>query len=303
MKCYCKSVKGHQTNKSSAFRENGERYGSQSFLHYHMMAHYKRIDNAKPLIDNKPPKSLKGFVNSSYQKKKKNNFKNYSVSYGALLPDYKLSGSNMRPQTADIYFELNNSDDIDLPNRPKTADSLLYSRNPQSSPFVHYRYKKYSNDYNNLNRYPLISPHKVSSETQKFEPKISILNSVSDDDKMIAELNLDSMSLSDENSKKTYRCEDRLPIVMRNEKQLHDAQDEIITDEHAYLTFIEDITNDIIDRGIFSDIVLKQVFETHVEKNKNNLDEDRMLELLKELSNDLGINNANDLGINNDLSI
>ncbi|XP_042671035.1 spermatogenesis-associated protein 7 [Centrocercus urophasianus] len=61
-----------------------------------------------------------------------------------------------------------------------------------------------------------------------------------------------------------------------------------VEDDHLYLTFIEDITNDILDIGLFSNRVLEQLFECHIQENKNRLDESKMRHLLDVLKADLG---------------
>ncbi|OXB75367.1 UNVERIFIED_CONTAM: hypothetical protein H355_009521 [Colinus virginianus] len=59
-------------------------------------------------------------------------------------------------------------------------------------------------------------------------------------------------------------------------------------DDLLYLTFIEDITNEILDLGLFSNRVLEQLFECHIQENKNRLDESKMRHLLDVLKADLG---------------
>uniref|UniRef100_G1NK03 Spermatosis associated 7 n=2 Tax=Meleagris gallopavo TaxID=9103 RepID=G1NK03_MELGA len=63
---------------------------------------------------------------------------------------------------------------------------------------------------------------------------------------------------------------------------------EAVEDDHLYLTFIEDVTNDILDIGLFSNRVLEQLFECHIQENKNRLDESKMRHLLDVLKEDLG---------------
>ncbi|XP_010119897.1 PREDICTED: spermatogenesis-associated protein 7, partial [Chlamydotis macqueenii] len=59
-------------------------------------------------------------------------------------------------------------------------------------------------------------------------------------------------------------------------------------EELLYLAFIEDITNDILSLGLFSNRVLEQLFECHIQENKNRLDESKMRHLLDVLKADLG---------------
>ncbi|XP_067943007.1 uncharacterized protein [Watersipora subatra] len=60
-------------------------------------------------------------------------------------------------------------------------------------------------------------------------------------------------------------------------------------EELSYLDFITEVTNDVLTRGIFTNRVLCNVFEEHVQKNKAKLDEDRMRSMLDNLREDLGI--------------
>ncbi|NWV23976.1 SPAT7 protein, partial [Origma solitaria] len=59
-------------------------------------------------------------------------------------------------------------------------------------------------------------------------------------------------------------------------------------EELLYLTFIEDVTNEILNLGLFSNRVLDQLFECHIEENKNRLDEAKMRQMLDMLKSDLG---------------
>ncbi|XP_050191231.1 spermatogenesis-associated protein 7 isoform X2 [Myiozetetes cayanensis] len=63
-----------------------------------------------------------------------------------------------------------------------------------------------------------------------------------------------------------------------------EAQEE----ELLYLTFIEDVTNEILSLGLFSNRVLERLFECHIEENKHRLDEAKMRHMLDVLKADLG---------------
>ncbi|NXY01486.1 SPAT7 protein, partial [Pteruthius melanotis] len=59
-------------------------------------------------------------------------------------------------------------------------------------------------------------------------------------------------------------------------------------EELLYLNFIEDVTNDILRLGLFSNRVLDQLFECYIEENKDHLDEEKMRQMLDVLKSDLG---------------
>uniref|UniRef100_A0A670Y7Z9 Spermatosis associated 7 n=1 Tax=Pseudonaja textilis TaxID=8673 RepID=A0A670Y7Z9_PSETE len=61
-------------------------------------------------------------------------------------------------------------------------------------------------------------------------------------------------------------------------------------EELRYLNFIQDITDEILKLGLFSNRALERLFERHVELNKNHLNKNKMRHLLEILKVDLGCN-------------
>ncbi|NWX25813.1 SPAT7 protein, partial [Notiomystis cincta] len=59
-------------------------------------------------------------------------------------------------------------------------------------------------------------------------------------------------------------------------------------EELLYLNFIEDVTNEILRLGLFSNRVLDELFEYYIEENKDRLDEGKMRRMLEVLKSDLG---------------
>ncbi|XP_078000360.1 spermatogenesis-associated protein 7 homolog [Glandiceps talaboti] len=60
-------------------------------------------------------------------------------------------------------------------------------------------------------------------------------------------------------------------------------------DELKYLEFVTDVTTDVLNRGIYSNRVLTQIFDKHVERKRGQLEERRMRKLMDQLRLDLGI--------------
>ncbi|VDI16160.1 spermatogenesis-associated protein 7 [Mytilus galloprovincialis] len=69
-------------------------------------------------------------------------------------------------------------------------------------------------------------------------------------------------------------------------------------EELKYMEFMKEVTDDVLTRGVFTNRVLKQVFESHIRKKKGQLDERRMRSMLGKVRNDLGIldDDESDLG-------
>ncbi|XP_072479031.1 spermatogenesis-associated protein 7 isoform X2 [Notamacropus eugenii] len=59
-------------------------------------------------------------------------------------------------------------------------------------------------------------------------------------------------------------------------------------EELLYLSFIEDVTDEILKLGLFSNRVLERLFERHIEQNKHHLEEKKMRHMLHALKVDLG---------------
>lgn len=64
-------------------------------------------------------------------------------------------------------------------------------------------------------------------------------------------------------------------------------------DELKYLDFVHEVTTDILDRGIFTNRMLNQVFESHIQKRKHELSVERMRTELQDLRVSLGIPDDN----------
>lgn len=59
-------------------------------------------------------------------------------------------------------------------------------------------------------------------------------------------------------------------------------------EELMYLSFIENITEEILKVGLFSNRFLEQLFERHIKQNKHHLEEEKMRQMLHFLKADLG---------------
>ncbi|XP_058423497.1 spermatogenesis-associated protein 7 isoform X1 [Diceros bicornis minor] len=59
-------------------------------------------------------------------------------------------------------------------------------------------------------------------------------------------------------------------------------------EELLYLSFIEDVTDEILKLGLFSNRFLERLFERHIKQNKHHLEEEKMRHLLHVLKVDLG---------------
>ncbi|XP_033110860.1 spermatogenesis-associated protein 7-like [Anneissia japonica] len=66
-------------------------------------------------------------------------------------------------------------------------------------------------------------------------------------------------------------------------------------EELLYLEFVTDVTTDVLNRGVYTNRMLKQIFESHIKNNKDRLDESRMQNLVQQLQQDLAIEDEEDV--------
>ncbi|XP_047652010.1 spermatogenesis-associated protein 7 [Phacochoerus africanus] len=68
-----------------------------------------------------------------------------------------------------------------------------------------------------------------------------------------------------------------------SERKIYSDEEELL-----YLSFIEDVTDEILKLGLFSNRFLERLFERHIKQNKHHLEEEKMRHLLHILKVDLG---------------
>ncbi|XP_006839700.1 PREDICTED: spermatogenesis-associated protein 7 [Chrysochloris asiatica] len=78
-------------------------------------------------------------------------------------------------------------------------------------------------------------------------------------------------------------------------RKIHSDEEELL-----YLSFIEDITDEILKLGLFSNRFLERLFERHVKENKHHLEEAKMRHLLQVLKVNLGFLTEQASGKQND---
>ncbi|XP_077637056.1 spermatogenesis-associated protein 7 isoform X2 [Crocuta crocuta] len=83
-----------------------------------------------------------------------------------------------------------------------------------------------------------------------------------------------------------------------SERKMHSDEEELL-----YLSFIEDVTDEILKLGLFSNRFLERLFERHIKQNKHHLEEEKMRHLLRVLKVDLGCTSKENLAKLDDIDI
>ncbi|KAM9380978.1 spermatogenesis-associated protein 7 [Phaethornis superciliosus] len=126
------------------------------------------------------------------------------------------------------------------------------------------------------------SEREVMTEQQKITLKvISFLGTLTAEEKQHT---VDEPERETAASPYSFLRETSLYSQQSSARMIIEAKEE----EILYLAFIEDVTNEILSLGVFSDRALEQLFECHIQENKNRLDESKMRHFLDVLRADLG---------------
>uniref|UniRef100_A0A8C0XS42 Spermatogenesis-associated protein 7 n=1 Tax=Castor canadensis TaxID=51338 RepID=A0A8C0XS42_CASCN len=72
-------------------------------------------------------------------------------------------------------------------------------------------------------------------------------------------------------------------VQLPSDNKIYSDEEELL-----YLNFIEDVTDEILKLGLFSNRFLERLFERHIKQNKHHLEEEKMRHLLHGLKVDLG---------------
>ncbi|XP_059579136.1 spermatogenesis-associated protein 7 isoform X1 [Alligator mississippiensis] len=127
-------------------------------------------------------------------------------------------------------------------------------------------------DVSSFQSEPKASERKVT-DFQKIITQAEDVNSATDEPE--GRMDVFQYSLSRETSLYSEQSSARIKIQAEEEELL-------------YLTFIEEVTDEILKLGLFSNRVLERLFERHIEENRHRLNESKMRHLLDVLKVDLG---------------
>ncbi|XP_036986253.2 spermatogenesis-associated protein 7 isoform X3 [Artibeus jamaicensis] len=81
------------------------------------------------------------------------------------------------------------------------------------------------------------------------------------------------------------------PLQPPSRRKVYSDEEELL-----YLSFIEDVTNEILNLGLFSNRSLERLFDRHVRQNKHHLEEEKMCHLLHVLKVNLGCTSEENSG-------
>ncbi|XP_002739365.1 spermatogenesis-associated protein 7-like [Saccoglossus kowalevskii] len=297
-------VKGHVALKSSALAPTTTRLSNQHLIQDHLSAHYRRVSSAKAAVDTKPPKSMA--ISTKVRDQKRRDLGRESrissrASSSASYRDYTRPKTD-RYENYDINLSYDNFNMVnDIVEDTRHSPSTYRTPRPMKSNIppewqqhtkTGIKTKKWDQkDLLDTQADRFTEPEKpYTPRTLKREAQSKIAQSKNYNPPKRKSEKSDSKGkdlLSTRNTYADYNGE--MESSLQFPRRLNSARVKEEEEELKYLEFVSDVTNDVLNRGIYSNRVLKQIFDKHVERKRGQLDERRMLRLMDQLRQDLGI--------------
>ncbi|XP_028917949.1 spermatogenesis-associated protein 7 isoform X3 [Ornithorhynchus anatinus] len=307
--------KGHLSTKSNAFCTDSSslRLSTLYLIKNHMAIHYNKILSAKAAIDCSVPNSMLTsikYVDQQRREKLKKELANFS-SYSRCAKSSSLpsSRSGSRTHSAIIRKDpASNSGDLldrhseyfterQLPFTPRTLKSEAKSFLAQYRYYTPARRKmkdsvgqqaeaETQTELSSFNS-GIETPENVPQAKVK-QPRASSYTTCGNIEKRASQASRNSLTwdqIKDDASQNSFSRATSPSNTQSSTVRKIQSEEELL-----YLNFIQEITDEILKLGLFSNRVLDRLFEDHISQNRHRLEEAKMRHLLRILKVDLGCN-------------
>ncbi|KXJ14452.1 Spermatogenesis-associated protein 7-like [Exaiptasia diaphana] len=315
--------RGHLALKSSVLAPTSTSYFGQHMVLNHLNSHYRRISSAKAAVDTSAPRSMKKHIRVQDQKKRQY----LKDSQGALTPGRRSKSASLenlssrgmspfgtsRPQSSQglnsipLRQSIDHSTPAPTPRDDLSAHDqyLIYQQRQQKQ-------EQFSDARASFSPSNLPKPLVSRSRWKKIQSNVDTETNNEHLREVNADENGNIVGLETQNlssPRDIYNGETRSARSSRlsqypgldcsftssssaYSRRKKELQTKMWKEEQMYLEFISEVTTDVLARGIFTNRVLNKVFESHIEKRKEELDEHRMRDMIEQLKLDLNIRDS-----------
>ncbi|XP_017656300.2 spermatogenesis-associated protein 7 isoform X6 [Nannospalax galili] len=303
------SASGLQTHAGKSFCTDSSslRLTTLQLVKNHMAVHYNKILSAKAAVDCSVPVSMNTSIKYADQQRREKlkkelaqYEKEFKLNKSVMQGNSKMNSKSLfrslqkpsgEPKNQDVLIEVNRF--------PSFSKSLISSSNG-----LYYRY------YTPARRKKNFPDQQIDAETQtelsSFHSNFwaAETKNLTDSDMnteqrsncmtngteiRVSPLPLEGLNLPQDKIKDRALQQSSQRILYEFSTQLS-SDNKIYSDEEdlLYLNFIQDVTDEILKLGLFSNRFLERLFERHIKQNKHHLEEEKMRRLLHGLKVDLG---------------
>ncbi|XP_071996231.1 spermatogenesis-associated protein 7 homolog isoform X2 [Engystomops pustulosus] len=310
--------KGHLSMKSSPlFPGSSCSLSTQFLIQDHMSTHYRKLDSAKAAVDTSAPRSLSSSIKYRDQQNKERLLRAVDKFTKELQQirstSHHHSPSNFPAEDKVYYGSQKSLMDPDKPQtRSQTYDPVLVAREvvrriekelnaenlrtsinqslPSKKPYNDPQKQTYSGDL--LDRHPTSF---TKSNNKPFNPRLVKKPSKSflSDYRYYTAPRKRSSERATHHDKTWRHRPLESPIENINQTPRSIVDKRQVTsgatreEDRKYLNFLENLTNDIIQRGCRSNSAMERVFHDHLHRKHPNINEQKKKILVEELRDEL----------------
>ncbi|XP_067900229.1 spermatogenesis-associated protein 7 homolog isoform X2 [Heterodontus francisci] len=266
---------------------------TQFIIQDHMAMHYKNLLSTKAAVDSSMPKSMTTSIKYTDQQKRERLKKVGKKYQKEFLHHRSTSQMNYRsgfPATCSIMDKHLMKRPFQDPQKKTFSGDILDKHSnwftKERQPFTPRTLKKTAKSFLSKYRY-YTAPKKMQAR-----PSVTTMcnrSSTGANIDRFTEMPPVPFHLDTDCAIKCQTQEQRPRRWTRKEYKSTTVKSKLMAweDEMKYLQFLKEVTDDILIRGYHSNKILENVFQTHIERSKYHLNEDKLKNMLQNLRNEL----------------
>ncbi|XP_017656301.2 spermatogenesis-associated protein 7 isoform X11 [Nannospalax galili] len=271
------SASGLQTHAGKSFCTDSSslRLTTLQLVKNHMAVHYNKILSAKAAVDCSVPVSMNTSIKYADQQRREKLKKELAQYEKEFKLNKSVMQGNSKMNSKSLFRSLQKYRYYTPARRKKNFPDQQIDAETQTE-LSSFHSNFWAAETKNLTDSDMNTEQRSNCMTNGTEIRVSPLP-------------LEGLNLPQDKIKDRALQQSSQRILYEFSTQLS-SDNKIYSDEEdlLYLNFIQDVTDEILKLGLFSNRFLERLFERHIKQNKHHLEEEKMRRLLHGLKVDLG---------------